>query len=190
VLFRVADVHKMRIFIQAPQRMSADIHEGLSADLYLPQYPDKLFKAVVATTSRAINMSSRALLVELHADNPDGILQPGAYAEVHLALPSNPGILVLPTSVLLFRNEGLQVAAVDANNKIELKGLTLGRNFGTQVEVLKGLSPSDRIVNNPPASLSTGELVRIANEPPSNEKSPAIGDATPATSSAQPNSVD
>ena len=89
-LFRVADIHKMRIYVQVPQQLSAGIRAGLTAELQLPQYPDKTFKAAVATTSGAINTSARTLLVELHADNPDGQLQPGAYAQVNFDLPSNP----------------------------------------------------------------------------------------------------
>ena len=83
-LFRVADLHKMRIYVQVPQQLSADIHAGLSAELHLPQYPDKTFTATVATTSSAINISARTLLVELHAENPDAQLQPGAYAACRL----------------------------------------------------------------------------------------------------------
>ena len=93
----------MRIFVQVPQQMSAGIRAGLTAELHLPQYPDKTFKADVATTSSAINMNSRTLLVELHAENPDGLLQPGTYAEVHFDLPSNPNMVQIPTSALVFR---------------------------------------------------------------------------------------
>jgi RND family efflux transporter MFP subunit len=165
VLFRVADVHKMRIFVQVPQQSSAEIRAGLTAELRLPQYPDKIFKAEVATTSRAINMTSRTLLVELHADNPDGILQPGTYAEVRFDLPSNPDMVQIPTSALLFRSEGLQVAVIGPDNKIELRKVTLGRNLGASIEVLKGLTTTERIVDGPPDSLAAGDLVRLANEP-------------------------
>ena len=164
-LFRVADVHEMRVFVQAPQQMSAGIHNGLTATLYLPQYPDKTFKAVVATTSEAIRTASRTMVVELHADNPDSLLQPGAYAEVHFELPSNPTMVRIPTSALLFRQHGLEVATIGPDNKISLKPVTLGRNLGTQVEVLKGLTLADRLVNSPPDSLAAGDVVRLAGEP-------------------------
>jgi RND family efflux transporter MFP subunit len=163
VLFRIADVRRMRIFVQVPQRISADIQEGLAADLHLPQYPGKAFKATVATTSHAITMSSRSLLVELHADNPDGLLQPGAYTEVHFHLPSDPDLLHVPTSALLFRNHGPKMAVIGENSRVELKKVTLGRNLGSQVEVLTGLTPIDRVVNNPPDSLADGDLVRTVN---------------------------
>jgi RND family efflux transporter MFP subunit len=164
VLFRVADVRQMRIFVQVPQESSADIRDGLRAELYLPQYPDKTFKATVATTARAINITSRTLLVELHAENPDQLLQSGTYAEVHFELPSRTDSVQIPTSALLFRSEGLQVAVIGSDNKIEMKKVTLGHNLGAAVEVLNGLAPSERIVDSPPDSLAAGDLVSVADE--------------------------
>jgi len=163
-LFRVADVHQMRVFVQVPQEMSARMRKGLTATLILPQYPDKTFDAVVATTAEAINKASRTLLVELHADNPDGQLQPGTFAEVHFNLPANPNIIRIPTSALIFREDGMQVAILGPDNKVELKSVTLGRNLGTEVEILKGLSMSDTVINSPPDSLASGDVVRRAKE--------------------------
>jgi RND family efflux transporter MFP subunit len=162
VLFRVADVHQMRVFVQVPQEMSAGIHEGLTAELHLPQYPDRVFKALIATTSGSINESSRTLLVELHADNADRQLQPGTYAEVRFDLPGNPTMVRIPTSALIFRQEGMQVAVVAADDRVELRPIKLGRNLGTDVEVLTGITASDRVVDSPPDSLSSGEEVRVA----------------------------
>jgi RND family efflux transporter MFP subunit len=163
-LFRVADIHKMRIYVQVPQQLSAGISHGLTAELHLPQYPDRNFSAKVATTSSAINMNARTLLVELHADNADSLLQPGAYVQVDFELPSNPDVVRVPTSALIFREHGLEVATVGADNRIELKPVTLGRNLGTEVEVLKGLTVADKVVNSPPDSLAAGDVVRIAGE--------------------------
>jgi len=167
-LFRVADIHEMRVYVQVPQQLSADIRPGLTANLHLPQYPDKTFMAAVATTSNAINMSARTLLVELHADNPDGLLQPGAYAQVVFELPGNPNIVRVPASALIFRERGMEVAVIGPDDKVELKPITLGRNLGTEVEVVKGLSMTDRLVNSPPDSLATGDVVRVAGEPSAN----------------------
>jgi RND family efflux transporter MFP subunit len=163
-LFRVADLHEMRIYVQVPQQLSAAIKEGLTAELHLPQYPDKTFKATVATTSNAINVSARTLLVELHAANADALLQPGAYAQVDFELPSNPNIVRVPTSALIFREHGMEVATIGAGDKIELKPVTLGRNLGTEVEVVQGLKLSDRVVNSPPDSLAAGDIVHIAGQ--------------------------
>jgi RND family efflux transporter MFP subunit len=164
-LFRVADLHMMRIYVQVPQQLSAGIKAGLTAELHLPQYPDKTFKATVATTSSAINTNARTLLVELHADNPDGALQPGAYAQVDFEVPSNPHVVRIPTSALIFREQGMEVAMLGPDDKVELKPITLGRNLGTDVEVLTGLTLADRLINSPPDSLSTGDKVRVAGQP-------------------------
>ena len=161
-LFRMADVHKMRVFVQVPQAMSGSIQPGMTADLDLPQYPDRTFRAVVATTAQAINPAARTLLVELHATNPGGVLQPGTYAEVHFNLPPNTHVLTIPTTALVFRESDLQVAVVGPGGRVELKQITLGRDLGNDVRVLGGLSPSDRVINNPPDSLVNGEVVNMA----------------------------
>jgi RND family efflux transporter MFP subunit len=184
-LFRVADIHEMRIYVQVPQQLSAGIQPGLATNVHLPQYPDKTFTATVATTSGAINLNARTLLVELHAKNPNGLLQPGAYVQVDFELPSNPDVVRIPTSALIFRERGLEVATVVPGNKVELRPVTLGRNLGTQVEVLQGLTVSDRVINSPPDSLTAGDVVRIVGEngpgtadvhsanPPSDDLAPA-----------------
>jgi RND family efflux transporter MFP subunit len=172
-LFRVADVHEMRVFVQVPQEMSANIHAGLTAEMTLPQYPDKTFKAVVSTTSEAINKTSRTLLVELHADNADGLLQPGTFAQVRFNLPDNPDILRIPTSALIFREDGAQLALLGPGNRVELRAVTLGRNLGTQFEILKGIALTDTVINSPPDSLAQGEIVRAAKQ----AHSPAVQQA-------------
>jgi RND family efflux transporter MFP subunit len=179
-LFRVADVHMMRIYVQVPQQLSAGIKAGLNAELQLPQYPDKTFKAVVATTSSAINTNARTLLVELHADNPDGELQPGAYAQVAFELPSDPNIVRIPTSALVFREHGMEVATIGADDPIALRPIKLGRNLGTEVEVVQGLTLSDRLVNSPPDSLATGDKVRVAGAPQGGRHTGATNEAVRA----------
>ena len=163
-LFRVADVHEMRVFVQVPQEMSANMRAGLTADMALPQYPDKTFKAVVSTTSEAIAKSSRTLLVELHAENTDNLLQPGTFAQVRFNLADNPGTLKIPTSALIFREDGAQLAILGPGNKVEMKSVKLGRNLGTEFEVLKGLATTETVINSPPDSLSEGEVVRVTND--------------------------
>jgi RND family efflux transporter MFP subunit len=178
-LFRVADMHKMRIYVQVPQQLARPIQPGIIAELNLPQYPGRTFKAQVVPTSQAINVNSRTLLVELTADNPQGLLQPGAYAEVEFDLPSNPHVVSIPTSALLFRRHGLKVATLGRDDRVKLKAITLGRDLGTRVEVLNGLGPSDRVINSPPDSLAPGDQVRVASEADSAHEQVAA--APPAT---------
>ncbi len=163
-LFRVADVHEMRVFVQVPQEVSSNMKAGLTAEMALPQYPDKTFKATVSTTSEAINKTARTLLVELHAANADNLLQPGTFAQVRFNLPDTPGTLRIPTSALIFREDGPQLALLGPGDKVELRSIKLGRNLGTEFEVLAGLSTSDTVINSPPDSLSKGEQVRVAKD--------------------------
>jgi RND family efflux transporter MFP subunit len=165
-LFRVADVHQMRVFVQVPQEISAGMHAGLTAEMSLPQYPDKTFKATVATTAEAINKTSRTLLVELHAQNTDNLLQPGTFAQVRFNLADSPGTLRIPTSALIFREDGAQLAILGPGNKVEMRAVKLGRNLGTEFEVLNGLAAADTVINSPPDSLSEGEVVKVAKDQP------------------------
>ena len=105
--------------------------------------------------------------MELHADNPDHLLQPGAYVQVVSRVPANPDVVRIPTSALLFQEQGLQVATLGPGDKVELRSVKLGRNLGADVEVVSGLSASDRVINSPPDSLAAGDLVRVAGDQPS-----------------------
>ncbi len=161
-LFRVADIHKMRIYVRVPQAYAAQIQIGMVARLRLPQFPDRMFAAKVETTSNAITRESRTVLVELMADNPDGTLWPGTFAEIHLDLPPNGLVYQLPTSALVFRENGLEVATVGPGDTVALKPISAGRDLGTQIEVTAGLAPTDRVIDSPPDSLTEGDRVRIA----------------------------
>jgi RND family efflux transporter MFP subunit len=163
-LFEVADVHEMRIYVAVPQSFSAELHVGMSAELKLPQYPDRSFKATLATTSNAISLKARSLLVELHRDNKDGLLQPGSFVEVHFELPANSEILHLPASALIFRKNQPEVATVGPGDRVKLKPIEVGRDLGTEVEVLSGLSTSDRVIRSPSDSIADGDQVRIAGQ--------------------------
>lgn len=161
-LFKVADIHKMRVYVRVPQAMAAGLKDGMTASLHLPQYPNKTFDAVLTNTSNAVSKDSRSLLVELQVENKDGQLWPGTFAEVHFNLPDDPHILHVPTSALLFRKEGMEVATVGADGKIVLKPVELGRDLGTDVEIRSGLAVTDKVVDNPSDSIAQGDIVRVA----------------------------
>jgi RND family efflux transporter MFP subunit len=161
-LFAVSDVHKMRVYVQVPQAQSAQIIKGMSADLALPQYPNRTFKAFVDTTSGSIDPRSNTMLVELIADNQAGLLSPGTFATVKFNLPPQTGVVRIPTSALLFREGGLKVATVGPDGKATLKPVQSGRDLGTEIEVSDGLSPSDNVIDSPPDSLINGQTVHVA----------------------------
>jgi len=161
-LFSVADIHQVRIYVGVPQAYAASVKTGLIAELKLAQFPTRLFAAKVLTTSNAIAENSRSLLVQLLADNPDGLLLPGSYAEVHFKLPGRPGVRRIPAAAIFFQMNALAVATVDADSKVTIEPITIVRDLGTTIEISSGPSPGDRIILNPPQSLRDGDTVRIA----------------------------
>jgi multidrug efflux pump subunit AcrA (membrane-fusion protein) len=126
------------------------------------------------TTANAIDSASNTLLVELMADNPDGVLSPGTFADVRFQLPPQPDVVRIPTSALLFREGGLKVATVGPGGKALIKPIHAGRDLGTQVEVLSGLTPSDRVIDSPPDSLLAGETIRLAGAPFAGAEAPSV----------------
>jgi len=161
-LFRVADMSRLRLYVHVPQVYAAALRRGVTADLELPDRPGKTFTATVDSTSSAIDMSSRTLLVQLIVANPNDELLPGAYAEVRFKLPSDLGASYkLPANVLLFRGDGMNVATVDGKGHVVMKPVTVGRDYGSDVEIVRGLSANDEVILSPPDSLTAGAVVQV-----------------------------
>jgi RND family efflux transporter MFP subunit len=165
-LFRVADTHKLRVYVDVPQSRAGLIKTGLKAELTLPEAPGKTYPAVVVGTADAIDRASRTLRVQLEADNAHGDLIAGSYADTHFALPGAPGVLELPVTALMFRQHGLQVATLTPQNSVTLKKVELGRDFGTRVEVVAGIGADDRVIDSPPDWLRDGDTVQPAEAAP------------------------
>ncbi|HVJ55653.1 MAG TPA: efflux RND transporter periplasmic adaptor subunit [Aliidongia sp.] len=177
-LFKVADTHQMRVYVRVPQADSDQLIPGMVVKLHLPQYPNEVFDAKLSTTSNAVAKESRTVLVELIADNKDGKLWPGTFAEAHFELPPDPNAFRLPTSALLFRQHGLEVATIGAGDKIALKPITIGRDLGTEVEVRTGLTPEDEVVDSPSDSLADGDRVQLAETGQPTANSPQTASRT------------
>lgn len=178
-LFEVSDLHRVRIYVQVPQSFSAGLALGVKATFEMPQYPGVQFDATLSHISKAINSSSHSMQVELQADNAAGKFFGGSYCNVHFQLPANPNLVKIPSTALITSSVGSQVATVDGHDKVSLKNVQLGRDLGDSVEVLAGLSASDRIVNNPPETLTAGDTVRLA------AASPAPGPVSSSATSRQ-----
>jgi len=161
-LFRVADTQKLRIYVQVPEAYAAAAKPGLEAELRFTEQPNKKYTAQTVRTSNALDPTLRTLQVELQLDNANHELFPGAYAEVHFKLPGNAQSMRLPANTVLFRAAGLQVATVDDTKHIKLKSIVQGRDFGNTIEVLSGIDAGDRVVVNPPDSITDGVAVRVA----------------------------
>ena len=161
-LFVVSDLHKVRIYVQAPQAFAGQLHPGMKASLEMPQSPGKLFDAAVVSISHAMNPASRSMLVQLQADNPDSRYFAGAYCQVHFQLPSDPNVLRVPATALIPGPQGMEVAILVNGNTVALKHVELGRDFGDSAEVVGGLSSGDRVIDSPPETLQAGDQVQLA----------------------------
>jgi RND family efflux transporter MFP subunit len=161
-LFKVADMHEMRVYVHVPQAYAAELTKGLPATLTEPQYPGASFPATLQTTSVSVALESRTVLAELLAPNPDGRLWAGTFAEVTFALPGDAGVLRVPASALVFRAHGAQLATVTGSGRVALKDVTIARNLGTEIEIESGISASDQVIVSPPDTLEDGEAVAIA----------------------------
>ncbi len=174
-LFKVADMHEMRVYVRVPQAYASQLQVGMKATLTEPQFPGVTFPATLDTLSNAVAAESRTVLVELLAPNPDGKLWSGTYAQVAFALPPDRSLLRVPTSAMIFRQAGPELAVVGANDKVVMKSVTIGRNFGTEMEVLSGLSPTDRVIVAPTDTLGNGDAVRLLADQPKDQKQVAGG---------------
>ncbi|HYA95383.1 MAG TPA: efflux RND transporter periplasmic adaptor subunit [Terriglobales bacterium] len=166
-LFHIVQPDKLRVYVNVPEAYSQACKPGLTADLTLAEFPGRRFEGKLVRTASAIDTNTRTLLVEIDVDNPTGTLLSGAYAEVHLKLPGANSSLIVPVNTLLFRSEGLRVATVPDGQHAELRPVTLGHDFGSEVEIISGLNGDESVIVSPPDSLVSGQAVRIVQTPSS-----------------------
>jgi len=170
-LFHLAQIKKLRVFVQVPQEMARSIDIGQSAEMTLPGLPGHKFTAKVIRTAGVITADSRTLPVELEADNPKGDILAGSYAKMRFIDVKMKASLTLPANTVLFRPEGPQVGVVDSDGKVSLRSVSIGRDFGQTIEIITGVSPQDRVIVNPSDSLVNGMTVAVS-EAPQTEKKP------------------
>jgi RND family efflux transporter MFP subunit len=161
-LFTVADQSRLRLYVRVPQNYAPYIKDGMAVRFTVPQYPGKLFHARLVGNANAVASATGTMLVQFAADNSDGALQPGAYAEVKFPLPTGANGIRLPATALIFRDAGMQVAKVDATGHVRLQTVTIARDLGASVDISSGVSSADRIIDNPVDALQDGDEVKVA----------------------------
>jgi RND family efflux transporter MFP subunit len=164
-LFHLTQTSVLRIYVHVPQMAARSILPGQMAELTVPELPGQVFPAKVVRTSGAMSADSRTLLTELQVENSKNEILAGTYAQVRFPDVNLDAALTLPSNTLLFRSEGPQVGLVHRNGKVELRNVTLGRDFGSTVEILGGIKRNDKVILNPADSLVSGALVRVAEAP-------------------------
>jgi len=163
-LFRVADTHRLRVYVYVPQAYAAEVAPGISSTLEFADHPGKHYTAAVTSTAHALDAVSRTLQVELQIDNSAGELLPGSYVQATFTLAASSSTLRVPANTVIFRGRNLQVATLDDKGRVKLRTISEGRDFGAEIEVLGGLSSDDTLIISPPDSLIDGMQVRV--QPP------------------------
>ncbi|MEI6667444.1 MAG: efflux RND transporter periplasmic adaptor subunit [Acidobacteriota bacterium] len=160
-LFHISVTNRLRLFVSVPELYIRATKPGVTAELTFAEIPGRTFPAKLVRTAETIDVASRTLLVEFDVPNPDGALLAGAYAEVHLKPSAPTSVFRAPANALIFRADGLKIAVVRGGDKVAMTTVVIGRDFGTEVEVVSGLKGDETIVVNPPDSLTDGQVVRL-----------------------------
>lgn len=161
-LFEVSDLNRLRIYVQVPQTLASKLSVGQAADFTVPEAPGKVLHAHIAAISHALDTATRTMLVQLQADNPGLAIGAGSYCQVSFHTAATGSGLRVPATALVVGNGGAQLALVGADGKVVLRNIQSGRDYGDSVEVLAGLSPQDRVIDTPPETLRTGDIVHVA----------------------------
>jgi RND family efflux transporter MFP subunit len=164
-LFRISQNNVVRVFVTVPEEFSSEVKPGTKGFMDVISLPSRRFPASVTRTAEAIDAASRTLTVELDVPNPSGELLPGGYANVHFQLPLNVAPVVLPASTILFQADGPEVGIVNRQDQVELRKVSLGHDFGDTIEILTGVRSADRVIANPPDSLTNGMRVAVQTPP-------------------------
>jgi RND family efflux transporter MFP subunit len=170
-LFTVADVSKLRLFVSVPEAFGPFLQPGLTADVTVPQLPNRHFTGKFLTVARGFDVSTRTAITVFGIDNEDRALWPGSYATVRLTAPVEKNVLTIPTTALVFQEHGAQIALVGDDDRVNFKPITMSRVLDNVIEVTDGITEKDRIINNPSAALLEGDKVVMVTPAPGYELS-------------------
>ena len=163
-MFDVARTDPLRVYVAVPQAYAPAIKVGVEAVVTLQELPGQKFAGKIARTADAIDPTSRTLLTEVDVPNKDGKLLPGSFGEVHFRPKIDAHKVTVPQNAMLFRREGAQVAVVGPDDKVQLRHINIGRDYGNTLEILGGVDVNDRVIVNPSDSIEEGQKVNVAPE--------------------------
>jgi RND family efflux transporter MFP subunit len=161
-LFVVSETSKLRVYVNVPQNYVPSVPPGTKAMIRVPEHPDKTYSGTVEASAQAVNPSSGTTLMQLIVDNSAGEMMPGDYVSIELQIAAAAHVLSVPSSALIFDAKGLSIATVDADNRVLLKPVSIERDLGAVIELASGLSPDNRVIQNPPDGIGNGAAVRLA----------------------------
>jgi RND family efflux transporter MFP subunit len=176
-LFVVSETEKLRIYVNVPQNYVPSVPSGTKATITVPEHPGRTYSGTVESSAQSVNPSTGTTLMQIIVDNSAGELMPGDYASIHLQVAPASNVLSVPSSAVIFDAKGLSIATVGGNNRVALKPVTIGRDLGAVVEVASGLAPSDRVIQNPPDGVASGDAVHVIGAPAAT----SVADTRPKT---------
>jgi len=176
-LFVVSETEKLRIYVNVPQNYVPSVPSGTKATITVPERPGRTYSGTVESSAQSVNPSTGTTLMQIIVDNSAGDLMPGDYASIHLQVAPASNVLSVPSSAVIFDAKGLSIATVGGNNRVALKPVTIGRDLGAVVEVASGLAPSDRVIQNPPDGVASGDAVHVIGAPAAT----SVADTRPKT---------
>lgn len=163
-LFTVAQVDRLRVYVQVPQSYTAQIHPGVTAKLSAPERPGETFTATVVADAQAIQQQTGALLVQMQIDNRAHKLKAGGYVQASLDLPATTRVARIPASALVNDEHGAHVAVIGPDGKVAMRPVTVARDLGQTLDISAGVAPGDKVIDSPPDDLAAGDQVRIAGQ--------------------------
>jgi RND family efflux transporter MFP subunit len=171
-MFRLAQTDDLRVFVNVPQTFMTAIVPGMRVQVLVREFPQKPFEGVVANASGALDTASRTLLTEVRVRNTESTLRPGMYADVKLHVERDHPPLLIPTSALIIQAAGPRVAVLGPDQRVRFQSVELGRDYGTTVEIVRGIEAGDQVVTSPPDGLNEDSVVRVAPAPAPRGKKP------------------
>ena len=159
----MADTHRLRLYVPIPQNYASVIHPGMQVQLSVPEHPAQTYKATLLGDSTAVDPRSGTLLAQFVADNPDGALLPGDYADATLPVAAGSHGVSIPASSLIFRAKGTQVATMDSAGHVHLRNIHIAMDLGDRLVIDQGLQASDKVIDNPPDALRENDSVQLAD---------------------------
>jgi RND family efflux transporter MFP subunit len=165
-LFVVSETSKLRVYVNVPQNYVPSVPPGTKATITVPEHPGKTYIGTVEASAQAVDPITGTTLMQIIVDNSAGEMMPGDYAGIHLQIAAPANVLSVPSSALIFDAKGLSIATVGADNRVLLKPVTIERDLGAVLELASGLTPNDRVIQNPPDGIANGAEVHLTAEAP------------------------
>jgi RND family efflux transporter MFP subunit len=160
-MFVVSETEKLRVYVNVPQNYVPSVPPGTKATIQVPEHPGKTYTGTVESSAQSVDPSTGTTLMQIIVDNPAGELMPGDYASIRLQAAAAVDVLSVPSSAVIFDAKGLSIATVDSNDRVLLKSVTVGRDLGAVIEIASGLGAHDRVVQNPPDGIASGDPVHV-----------------------------